>query len=317
MNRRLTLTGANIVFFVFTVLFIFFQFILTLLTIVYGENYLTDNMYGILLVNQFVLILLPVAVYSAYKKLDIREVFRLNRLGAVPALIILLLSLPAQFAANMFNTVLVYFLQFLGDIPAAPLPVPGNPSELMLGILIVAVSPAICEEIMHRGLLLRAYEKRGSIKAVIITGILFGIFHFDFTNLLGAALLGILLGYYVIRTNSIFAGMLAHFLNNTIYELFQYFSYDGSAPEKVIRVSESDLYSSLLYGTAGLIVALLLLALFNRVTRGKVQLNPAISSVRKDITSIVSHWPVIVILIVYILVTGLFFLSIILSRFAG
>ena len=75
---------------------------------------------------------------------------------------------------------------------------------------------------MHRGFLLTAYERRGSYRAVVIVAILFGLFHFDIMNLLGPIFLGAVFGYYVIRTDSIFAGILAHFLNNAIVVVIQY-----------------------------------------------------------------------------------------------
>ena len=65
----------------------------------------------------------------------------------------------------------------------------------------------VCEELMHRGFLLTAYERRGSYRAVVIIAILFGLFHFDIMNLAGPIFLGLIIGYYVIRTGSIFAGI--------------------------------------------------------------------------------------------------------------
>jgi len=245
MRGKNTITGANKFFFAFTIIFLFFQFLLTItvgvLSVIIGVEFATDfidrNIYSILLINQFVIILIPVLVYTLVKKLDIKEVFRLNKLDFAPAVIIILMAVPAYFVAVMLNTIVVYILQFIGNVPAQSIPVPQNLSELVVGILIVGVTPSICEEMMHRGIMLSAYERRGSKKAIVITAIFFGIFHFDITNLLGATFLGLLIGYYVIKTNSIFAGALAHFLNNTINEILQYLLRNSPRPlEDIIRV---------------------------------------------------------------------------------
>ena len=53
-------------------------------------------------------------------------------------------------------------------------------------------------------------------KAIIITGLLFGLFHFDVQNFLGPAFLGILFAYMVYKTNSIYTTMIAHAINNMI-----------------------------------------------------------------------------------------------------
>ncbi len=307
MNKKITLTGANIVFLIFTGIFILYQL---LLAVILRER-LNDYIYAILLVNEFVMILGPVLIYCFVKKINIREAFRFNRPGLAPMILVVLISVPAYLVASMLNNVFVYFLQFIGDLPAQPLPVPKDLPELLVGILVIGVSPGICEEIMHRGFMLRAYEKRGSYKAVIFVAIFFGIFHFDMTNFFGPVFLGLIIGYYVIRTNSIFAGMLAHFLNNAIAEGIQYIWGQGVQPEK-LTLSGTELLQVLVLGAAGLVVAAVLLILFKKVTEGKSQIIPPISSVKKDIRAIFSHWPIILVIAIYVLMM-LFYIAAILA----
>lgn len=319
MHKKNTITGANKLFFTFTIVYLAFQVVLVIVaavsSFIYGEDYynkfFNDSIYGILLINQYVIILVPVIAYMLINKLNFREVFRLNRLDIIPAVIIMLLSVPAYFIAAMLNTIVVYLLQFIGRIPAQPIPVPGNLRELAVGIIVVAVSPAICEELLHRGVMLSAYENRGSMKAVVITAIFFGIFHFDITNLLGASFLGLLIGYYVIKTNSIFAGMLAHFINNAISELILYFSRNNTAVIESVTIPSEELFTSILFGIAGLILAGLLITAFNRATRGRYLLKPPVSNIRGDVVSILTHWPIISVLVIYVLMVTLFIASII------
>lgn len=313
MNNKITVLGANMVLFVFGVLYVIFQFILTFLVALMGQHFLDDNLHKILLINQYVIILIPVVVYTLYKKLDIKDVFRLNGLKLIPAAIIVLLAVPVQLAGNMLNSLAIYLLQFLGRIPGNTIPAPRNLKELATGIAVVALSPAICEELMHRGIMLKAYEKRGTIKAVVISSIFFGLFHFDITNLLGTTFIGIVIGYYVVRTNSIFAGMLAHFLNNFIVELLLFFLPENMLPERYVRISPEELNSSVNYGMIGIVAIILLLIAFNRATQSKYMPTPSISSVRNDIISVVSHWPVIIFISLYVLVAAITVLTIALS----
>ena len=313
MNKKVTVTGANIVFFVFSVIFIVYQIFFAAIL---GESFFTENIYFVVLINEFVIILIPVLLYTLIKKADFRETFRIRKLNPVHASIIFLLSIAAYPVAMMLNNIVAYFLQFIGDIPAQPIPAPQNLQELLIGLLVVAVSPAICEELFHRGLLLSAYERRGSMKAVVITAIFFGIFHFDITNFLGPVFLGLLIGYYVIRTNSIFAGMLAHFMNNAISEVFQFFVADKNIPEKV-TVSSQELGQIIILGLAGILLTGLLLVLFNKVTAGKAVMVPSISRIRNDVFSILSHWPVILVLLLYFGLTAIYILSIALMKYIG
>lgn len=314
MQKGIKVTGVNIVFFVFVAVYIFFQIILGVLSVVFGPDFIENSIYGILLINQYVLILIPVLIYIVIKGESLKRVLRFNKLRMIPALLIVVISIPAYFVAAMLNTIVVYLLQFIGDIPPQPLPVPRNTQELIVAILIIAVTPAICEEVMHRGLFMSAYEKRGSIKAVVITAVFFGFFHFDITNLLGPIFLGLLIGYYVLRTNSIFAGMLAHFVNNSIAVLLQfYIGKNEASPEKITVLPDELGYITILGVSAALFV-FILIKMFRHTTRDTYVLTPPISNIRRDIISIISHWPIIVIAVIYFLVTVLYFLTIVAER---
>lgn len=310
MNNKPTLTGVNIMFFIFTVIFLTYQVMLGMLL---GPS-LNDYVFIIIIINE-VLIVSSILIYSLVKKLNIRETFRLNKLGIVPALLIIAMSLPATYAAGMFNSLLIYPLQFIGDIPAQNVPTPGNLPQLLAGIAIIAVLPGVCEEIMHRGLLLKAYEKRGSYKAVVFVAIFFGLFHFDITNLLGPVFLGLIIGYYVVRTNSIFAGMLAHFMNNAIAVTLRFLIREPA--RETLELSGSEFLASLAMGIGSLCVISVLMYVFSIVTKGKSVIVPRISGARQDIKAVFTHWPIILIILFYVFTIVILILSIILSNMYG
>jgi uncharacterized protein len=313
MKEKITVTGANKLLFVFTMLFMAFQFILVFFTMFYGQDFIDNNFYNIILITQYGLILVPVLFYIMANNLDIKTVLRINKFEIKHAGLIVIMSVPAYFVAVMLNTVLIFFLQYIGEIPNQQIPVPQNTAELITGLLIIGLTPAICEEMLHRGVMLSAYEKRGSLKAVVITAVFFGLFHFDVSNFLGPVFLGLLIGYYVIRTNSIFAGVLAHFLNNTISELLQFFFRDIVKPER-ITVSVEEVLVTLLYGGLSIVFLFGFIKLFKHATNRTAVVKPAISSVNKDIRSVLSHWPVVIILFIYVFMTGMYFLTLIFSN---
>jgi ABC-type Na+ efflux pump, permease component len=82
-------------------------------------------------------------------------------------------------------------------------------------LALVALTPAICEEALFRGPILRGLNTRiGPVAAVALTGLLFGVFHLELSRILPTALLGILLSLVALESGSILPAMLAHFLNN-------------------------------------------------------------------------------------------------------
>jgi membrane protease YdiL (CAAX protease family) len=307
---KLTLTGANILFFIFTVIFLAYQFVIGFImgTAIY------DKIYIIVLINEFI-ILASVLVYCFIKRINIWETFRFNRIKVLPAVFIVLTVIPASYAASMFNNIVIYLLQSIGNIPNPGIPTPQNIPELLLGILIIAVAPGICEEMMHRGLLLRAYEKRGTYKAVVIVSILFGLFHFDVTNFFGPVLLGLLIGYYVVRTNSILAGMLAHFLNNAFAELVQYLNKEPQT--KTITISGPDLVQSIIYGIIGIAATAVLVYLFRLFTRDTVKTVPPISRVGQDVKAVLTHWPIILVTVFYLIMAVFYIFTIVLTKYLG
>jgi len=314
MKNKVTVTGANLVFLIFVVLYMFTQFILSVVMSILAftgsidnpVQFVKNNIYILTFINEYFLILGPVLIYAFTKKLDFKYVFRFKSPGLIPTILIILMAVPAYFVALALNSTVIYFLQFIGKIPTQPIPAPKNIPELLVGLFFIAVTPGICEEMLHRGLILRAYERRGTIKALIISSIFFGIFHFDITNLLGPIFLGLLIGYYVLRTDSIFAGIIAHFLNNAFAELLQFF-FAGEIEAEYIAISGRDLLATILYGIAGLIALSVLITIFKKVTDNKSSYVPPISDIKGDIVSIISHWPIIIIILIYI-VTVIFYL---------
>ena len=88
--------------------------------------------------------------------------------------------------------------------------------NLFLNICLIALMPAICEEIFFRGFILTSfkYNKKSYVGAIIASGILFGIMHMDFIRIIPTSILGMAFAYAVCKTDSIFVSMFMHFLNN-------------------------------------------------------------------------------------------------------
>ncbi|WP_283592709.1 ABC transporter permease subunit/CPBP intramembrane protease [Paraclostridium bifermentans] len=92
--------------------------------------------------------------------------------------------------------------------------------SVLLNLIVIAVMPAICEEMFFRGFVFTSFtqskEKKAQLWGVIFSGILFGFMHIDFIRVIPTSILGIALGYAVYKSKSIFIPMIMHFLNNSI-----------------------------------------------------------------------------------------------------
>lgn len=86
---------------------------------------------------------------------------------------------------------------------------------LIMGLINIALVPAICEEVMFRGYVQSAFEKSWGVwPAIIISGLLFGLFHIQLSNLMPLAALGILLALVTWLSGSLVPAITAHFINN-------------------------------------------------------------------------------------------------------
>lgn len=101
-----------------------------------------------------------------------------------------------------------------------------------LALLFVALTPAICEEVIFRGYLQRNVERQwGAVTSIVLVGVLFGLFHMRITEMIPLSLIGIYLGYVVWVSGSLKTGILVHLLNNGIAVLAS--QYNQTRPEPV------------------------------------------------------------------------------------
>ena len=92
------------------------------------------------------------------------------------------------------------------------------------GLLLMALLPAVCEELMYRGYMFTAFKNKMSIpKAVVIVSLLFGVSHMSMIKILPTAVLGAALAYMIYKSGSIVTSALIHFLNNALAVVMLYY----------------------------------------------------------------------------------------------
>ena len=202
---------------VFSTGFVIAIFIIVILLFYYlGSPWQTKNLVSGLIKTEIIIVLLPVLLIYAISKTDLKTAARLNKTKPVNFLLVIAGFMPGFFIAA-FSMQLVNYLFPLPESYLEGMQKLINLHELPLVqlIFLIAILPGICEEMLFRGYIIRGFEKSGFWKAIIISGILFGVFHLDFFRLLPASIMGIWLGYLLLKTKSIFITMLAHALHNS------------------------------------------------------------------------------------------------------
>ncbi|MEJ7692122.1 CPBP family intramembrane glutamic endopeptidase [Daejeonella sp.] len=93
-----------------------------------------------------------------------------------------------------------------------------SPGVLLFNILMLAIIPAIGEELIFRGCLQKIFGKWTDNKhvAIWLTAIIFSAIHIQFYGFLPRMLLGALFGYLLVWSGTIWIPILAHFMNNAV-----------------------------------------------------------------------------------------------------
>lgn len=87
--------------------------------------------------------------------------------------------------------------------------------SLLFLLTVLAITPALWEELFFRGYVQRQFERGfGAIGGVVATGVIFGLFHFRFTQALPLAALGVYLAFLAWQTGSLWVPVVVHFVNN-------------------------------------------------------------------------------------------------------
>jgi sodium transport system permease protein len=83
--------------------------------------------------------------------------------------------------------------------------------------LLLAVLPAICEELAFRGFILSGLRHLGSKRwAIGLSAVFFGMAHGIIQQSLSATVLGLVIGYVAVQTGSLVPGMLFHVTYNSL-----------------------------------------------------------------------------------------------------
>lgn len=202
-----------------------------------------------------ILFLLPAILFVFITKNKFKEVFRLNKISLKQIGILILITIACRPIMTACSAISVLFFpnsvgNFMTSISNTP---------FIILFLLIAVMPAITEEVTLRGVVLSGYDDYPIVFSCIVNGILFGIFHLDLQQFLYAAVLGMVLAYVVRITNSIYSSMIIHFITNGISVVLQKIIYTFY-PKALETSSSVDMASLDIMVKAQYIISYLLIA---------------------------------------------------------
>ncbi|MEQ1747172.1 MAG: CPBP family intramembrane glutamic endopeptidase [Saprospiraceae bacterium] len=107
-----------------------------------------------------------------------------------------------------------------------------NSLELLANVSLIALLPAVGEELVFRGVVQQQLLRRIASPwlAIVLTSAIFSFVHFQFEGFLPRMLLGILLGWLFWRSQNLWVPVAAHFVNNAAQVVGQFLYERGLSP---------------------------------------------------------------------------------------
>lgn len=199
---------------------------------------------------------LPVFLY-ARKREGVPRAMRLNPLPPSMALVSAMAALAGVMTAISLGSLWMLALEGLGArLVSQEIPAADGSGALMGLVLTYCALPGVFEELLFRGFILGAWERRGTLYALVVSTILFSMLHGSIVGLPTQLMLGFAIGYLVINTDSLYAGMIYHTAHNAALVALSQLQPQEAVP------------SQTLYGSVGGAAGVLLLALQTLVYGG-------------------------------------------------
>ena len=112
---------------------------------------------------------------------------------------------------------------------------------LLVNLLIVAVVPAIGEEFLFRGVLQRIFTNwfRNAHWGIFISAFVFSAIHMEFYGFFPRLLLGMMFGYFLYWSGSIWLSILGHFINNAVAVIIFYLITNSIVNEKMADIGST------------------------------------------------------------------------------
>ena len=228
MKRPLSsFLASTVTYFIMLVLFVLVRIIFLYVNLPFSQN--VNDFISTVIIQGGIMLCLAMVLYSFFKKQNIKTTltdFRFEKISFYTIILCIFIGILCYvlniFVSSFFGTIISLF-----GFESAPSFPSFTTTEYSVGafifqVITVAILPGICEEVAHRGLLLKGLSSLGIMRAAVFSSVLFGLMHLNISQFFYATVLGYLISLSVIISKSIFPAMIIHFMNNFLSIYFTF-----------------------------------------------------------------------------------------------
>lgn len=246
---------------------------------------------------QYIAFLIPISIYLFFNRSDLERILKPNMLNLKSAVIIMLIWLASL---PLIYLIVELYVNFFGNTLAEI--VSEDAHEMFIfNFFFVAITPAILEEILMRGIVLHGYRNKSKFVAALVNGFMFGMLHLNSFQFFHTFIAGFVASYLVMGTNSILAGILIHVINNGLPLTINYlYPLDPN-----IGYAEDPNFLSLtIFAVLGVIIVFVLIKLLFKVNNISLKEEKSLSEEK------ILNFPLVLSMLIFIFFSILIIISI-------
>ena len=157
------------------------------------------------------LIIVPVICFFIFIKKNPLKYIHIKKINGVSVILLIVLTycmLPLMSLINLFSMLFVknHTTELVNNSVTS--------YGLIGSALLFALTPALVEEIAYRGVFYQSARGKRPIRAMIVSGLLFGAMHMNFNQILYACVMGVIFAIVIEATDSLVSTMIMHFVFN-------------------------------------------------------------------------------------------------------
>lgn len=222
VNTGLSPSSGGLTLSVTTVVNLVVTLILVLILQALSLKQGTDGYIYLSYIAPQVAIAVGVALSMRYKKLPFKETFPV-KCSPKYYLIGLMLIFGLLFSLGKISEPISYFFEFIGYNARQTNDVLPNLSGGLVvpALIVIGLLPAIFEESLFRGVILRSCEKGcGTLYTVLLVGMSFSLYHTSPEQTVYQFFAGCVFAFIAVRSGSILPSVVMHFINNALIVIF-------------------------------------------------------------------------------------------------
>jgi sodium transport system permease protein len=173
-------------------------------------------------ITQLIVIALPALLMAVLFTSSARQTLLIRRSPFGTPLAAAALAVAFHPLANLLQSIVARVYPLDDQVAKALNDLIFQPDSLWVLLLVIAVLPAVCEELAFRGFILSGLRHLGhKWTAIVVSSLFFGATHALFQQSIVAAIVGVLLGFVAVQSGSIWPCILFHAIHNSMAVLVQ------------------------------------------------------------------------------------------------